>query len=610
MAVRFDEYNADVVRKQIAPNTTNTKDIKGKPAPRSNLKAVEDLTAPPGVKRFEISSGGAGTTTAKSGQTGGATARASSPDNLSFRIEGVIPHSVDLERNSFRKPDTCKIDIRFVDLPFDPRVMRSIAVDVYIGTVSAEEFAAGIAGGSRDASTGGTEPLNVVADGYIDENGNQRSNLRFEGWVDAYEMKWSKDGDQIVSLECRDSTALLMLIDVPTKGSVDKDKPIDEAVADYLSQFPMLEGLIIEYRPQGARDADTPPRLGKLLAKTAFQPHIGPAPAKGGGAAGGENLNVWDYLTDIAGAIGHTIRVEGRLIIIQRLRDILDGQAERRPDDPYRTRKLKSRDYPNRTMIFGRNILNLTVRKEFMKKAPTNIQINVYSTRRKKLLRARFPEKADAQQVIARPGADTTDTKWTVLPGPPGIEDEKVLKWIAEDVYNSLGRNEVQIELDTENLSSFGGGNEDPDLLDMLPGDTIELLVNHDEDYSTANELTTKSSIYERNREMMKLLGYDDGTAAGYAKAYTDKNFQRLFRLREAKFTWSAEEGISIAMQLANYIEARANRPAVDGPQAATNSALAKQEAQRQQALKRQKTSAVTIPGIPGLQGGLPIAKK
>ncbi len=591
LAVRFDEYGLDVVRKAIAPGTKNTKSFRGNPSPRGPLKAIEDLSAPPGVKRFEIA-GNAGVASTPS-QVGGGTVRGSSPDQLTFRIEGIIPQTAEVDRNSFRKADQCKIDIRFVDLPFDPRVMRSIAVDVFIGTLTEDEYAAGISGAVRPTGNGGQEPLNVIPDTYLDDNGNQRSNLRFEGWADAYEMKFSKEGDQIVSLECRDSTHLLTLIDVPSAGTIDKEKPIDEAIADYLSQFPMLEGLIVEYRPYGPRDAETPPRLGKVLAGTSFQPQLGPAPAKGGASTGGDNMNVWDFLTDIAGAIGHTIRIEGRVIIIQRLRDILNGHSERRPDDPYRTRRLPSRDYENRTMIYGRNVNDLSVRKEFTKKSPTNIEIRCYNARRKKVLVARFPEKGDEQAVIARPGADTNDKKWTVIP-VSGIEDEKILKWIAEDVYNSLGRNEVQIDCSTDNLASFGGGNSDPDLLDMLPGDTVEVLVNHDEDYSTANELATKSAIYDRNREMMQFLGFDAETAAGYATAYTNANFQRLYRVRELKLQWSASDGVAIAMQLANYIEARADRVSDDGPQAVSNSPLAKQDAQRKSA-GRKNVSSTTI---------------
>lgn len=606
LTLRFDEYALDVVRKTIKPGTTDTKDIRGKPSPRGKLRAVETDA---GVSAAEIGGSRAKRfviTDQSPKTTGPGYQQSSSPDNLTFAIRGIIPKSVDWKQNGVRKADTCKITIRSIDLPIDPRVVRSCAIALYLGCIPAEVFADGIAGAQRVEGNGDLVPLNVLPDDFTDVNGVQRSNLRFDGWVDGWEMQWSQEGEQYVVLECRDATHLLTLLDHPSGASVDPKKPIDEAIAEYLAQFPSMEGTVVEYRPNGIRDDETPPRLGKVLAGTSFQPHLGPPPAKGGGSAGGDNLNIWDYLTDVCGAIGHTIRVEGHMIVIQRLRDLLDGKAQKRDSDPYKPRHLPSRDYDNRAFIYGRNVLDLKVRKEFTKKAPTNIEVRCYNPRRKKVLAARFPEDSDNAALIARVGADSNDKKWSVIP-VSGIESEDVLKWIAEDVYNSLGRNELLVTIKTVNLASFGGGDQDPDLLDMRVGDTIEILVNHEEDYNVNTEMAAKLAIFEKNRELMRKLGFEDELARAYAKAFTDANFQRLFRVKEVSTTWDTEDGIAFEIVAANYIEARADRPSDPNAKPVTSSALAKSEADRKAAAR---DAPKPVPGGVQQSGGITVIRK
>jgi hypothetical protein len=248
-------------------------------------------------------------------------------------------------------------------------------------------------------------------------------------------------------------------------------------------------------------------------------------------------------------------------VVIERLRDLFDGAATKRSNDPYTARDLPSRKYEYRTFIYGRNVLSLKGRKTFTEQTPTNIEVRCYNPRRKKVLVARFPDtKAGGKaQVAARPGDNTSDKKWKVIP-VSGIEDEETLKNIAEEVYNSIGRNEVLFEIRTHNLASFGGDNSDPDLLDCKPGDTIEILVNHDEDFNTNTAQAEQLAVYERNVQLLQKMGFEDELAGAVARAFTDRNFQRVFRVKELNTTWSTDEGVSFEIMVANYIEARAGK--------------------------------------------------
>lgn len=552
LTIRFEEFELEAIRKTLPKK--DAKNLRGISTERDKLRAVPDPDAPDGIKRFIITAGSSPTATFSAAD---GSAKPRSADGLTFDIKGIIPKAAEWKQNGVRTADQLTLTIRYIDMPFDPRIIRSCAVDYYLGCVPAGDWAAGIAGSTRTTDSNNVEPLNVVADTYVDSNGRQRSNSRFQGWVDNWDMDWSPEGEQIIKLECRDSTHLFTLVDAPSGATINPKLPVDQAVAEYLAQFPTFEGVIVEYRPSGAEI----PVFENVMAGTAYQPDIGPPVAKGGGAGGGEKLNVWDYLTDLAGTIGHIIRIEGRVVIIQRLRELLDGRAEKRQDDPYQPRELPSRTYQYRTMIYGRNILKLKGRKEFTAKAPTNIEVRCYNPRRKKVLVARFPDvKAGGkEQSIARPGDGTSDKKWRVIP-VAGIEDEQTLKDIAEEVYNSIGRNEVTFDLVTENMASFGGGEEDPDLLDCKPGDTIEILVNHDEEFNTNTAQAEQLAVVEKNVQLLQSMGFDGEMAQAVATAMTNRNFQRIFRVKEMATTWDAEQGVSFDMIVANYIEARADK--------------------------------------------------
>jgi hypothetical protein len=309
----------------------------------------------------------------------------------------------------------------------------------------------------------------------------------------------------------------------------------------------------VEYRPAELPRGDVP-TLKKALANTAHVPDLGP-PSKGGGD--GEDDSVWDYLDTIVGAIGHTIRVEGTDIIIQRARSLFDGRSLPRLGDTYQPRNLKSGRYEVRTFIWGRNITELKVAHEYTRAEAKGIEVRSYSPRRKSTNIARFPELND-RPTHPLPG-DKGDAHWKVVRVAPGIEDPVTLKRVAEDVYNNLFRNELQVNLKTRNLSSFGGDGSDPDVLDMRPGDNFQVLVARGENESVQGifEGDDPNKLVER----LTGMGYTSAFANAYALTYLSSGFQTIYRAREIGVTWDTEDGIAIELTGHNYIEVRVDKP-------------------------------------------------
>lgn len=500
-----------------------------------------------------------------------------SQDARTFVIDGVIPRNAQVMRNGIRTADTLSLEIQFRDMPIDPRAVRACAVEYFLGTIPAADFQRGIEGEIRSSSTssGVGLPWNVVPDHWTDASGKQRSNLRFEGWVDSWQAMWSEGDAPIVRLECTDNTRLLLEQDAGPKLTVDPRLPLDRAFAEYLANYPQFRGLSIEYRPGGA----TVPVLEDALMKTKYRPKLGPAASGGSG-----QLKVWDYLTDVAGSIGHTLRMEGTTVVIQRVRTMYDARAFGRSDDPFIAmggRELPSgRILPNRLYVYGRNIADMTFTRKFVAVAPQNVEVRSYDTGTKRTLVARFPLPGDRQKRLS-PG-ESSDQVWKVKI-VEGIRDEPTLRIIAQGIYEALTRNEIEAAFSTKNMGSLGGSNLDPDALDVLPGDAIDVEVLRspygEDDESTINEI--QEAMTTRAAEFLEQLGFDPEFAAAYQLVIDNIGIQTTFRVRTLGLDWDAEtEGVTLDFDCVNYIEVRADKD-LDPSEQITVEQTAGQEPQR-----------------------------
>lgn len=478
-----------------------------------------------------------------------------SSDGLTHVIGGVIPKQFDWKQNGFRTADELKLTIRTADLPIDPRCLRAIAVEFYLGTLTPMQFAMGIRGLTRAAvlspgAPNASEPLNIVPDTYVGPRGEDRTNQRFLGWVDKWKAGWSMD-EPVIELECRDNTQLFMNQLAPAKLVVSAKDPLDKAIAVYLSNFPQFAGMTVEYV---GVEGEPAPSLDKVLSGVAFRPALGPQPS-----GGDDDLVVWDYLTDVCGALGFSIYVEGLRVIIARPATLLGGVVSNRSTDPYTTRKLPSGAFPARALIYGKNVEGLEITRDFANKETKNIELRCYNVRRKQLMVSRFPSK-DARIVTSTPGDKAAENKWNIVK-VHGIESQAHLDQMAEDYFNGRNRSEIECVVKTKNLASFGGGNADPDLLDLKAGDAIEILIDR-AGGSTPAEAEANLTAPSANEKMLTDLGYSKDFATAYAITYLNAGFQRLYRVREMSVTGDLDSGVSFEIRACNFIQVRGEAPA------------------------------------------------
>lgn len=151
-----------------------------------------------------------------------------------------------------------------------------------------------------------------------------------------------------------------------------------------------------------------------------------------------------------------------------------------------------------------------------------------------------------------------------------GIRDVKILRRIAKDIYEELGRGEMGGSCETESLASFGGDNQDPDLIHLKPGDTVELLTDVrllSSQLPLVNEFTDhQRRSFEEEVAAINLRLGDEKLARAIVATNRAFGLQRFFRVANVKFRWSANSGISIAFDYQNYVEARNLEPLPANP--------------------------------------------
>jgi hypothetical protein len=470
---------------------------------------------------------------------------ASSSDGRTHEIGPIVPVRFSVNRNGIRTADTCTLEFHFEDMPIDPRVIRSCAVEVYLGTITQEAYERQL--GKRET------PLPAS---WIDAAGRKRSNRRFQGWADEWRVSHRKGAISTVTIEATDNTRILLDQGAPPKLVVAADKPIDEAVADYLANFPQFRGFRVAYLPAGTEV----PKLSAALAKTAFKPKLGPVPSggAGGGAGGTAKVMVFDYLTDIAGTLGLIVRVQDTTIIFQRPRTLYAASFSGRPDDPFTGRILPSgREVPTRLYLAGRNIDDLEFNRKLTRFAPFNVEVRCFSPKLGRTLIARFPSTKEERQTHLVPG-DSAEQRW-IVQTVSGVESESALRAIAQGLYEQMGRQEMGSRFATISLASFGGGNMDPDTLDIQAGDAVQVEIarsNHHRDASVDTTGKIEDENANRAAEYMRERGFSEGFVKAYGRAMR-QGFLSIFRVKTLALNYDAEQGVSFDFETTNFREIR-----------------------------------------------------
>lgn len=532
-------------------------------------------------------------------------------DSLS-RVFNVQPRSSTVTLETYRRASTFSMEFDYSRIPIDPRLLRSAAIEIYLDAVPPPQFADGMIAGTPAGTPGAQPRLGTLTP--------SPDNLLFVGTIDEWEAEHDSEGSW-VKIEGRDLRAIFL--DSPADSALFQDldvsKPIDDVVRQILARHPMGEAFrdavkAVEW-PNGkipspyTKDGVTRVRIP---ADTTINPKSGnvrPTPK-----ADPNQINFWDLITQYCYLVGAIPYFHGPELRIRPVRPLYETveKAGFDPNVPTPFKNGSQRDilegdppvmvpYGIRKMVFGRNVGKVRIKRRFNGYRPRVIECVSLDTSSKnrgadKLLLAAWDGTQD-------PWDDGTGigtvkkrnnqhhkpkyVKTNVSPSGfrseaevlrvsvPGVRDVTRLREIAKAIFEEIGRGEISGYCETRDLASYAavegqGGNDDPDLLRLRPGDPIEFLTDATAfrpDSPVAHELVSQvaAPFAEVVERIAHSLGGAQPTQGDYnfarvlvASSRKMADIQSFFRVTTARFTFD-QGGLSINFDFQNYVEARFN---------------------------------------------------
>lgn len=248
-----------------------------------------------------------------------------------------------------------------------------------------------------------------------------------------------------------------------------------------------------------------------------------------------------------------------------------------------------------RFLVWGDNLKRMKTSRKFGRvKAPAVrvVSFNPDAPANQRVMVAQFPTTPIGSGAVSasgtgrgRPGKGHLPTQEVITKVVRSIRDPAMLKQIAVSMYHAIARHEVSVQIETDELSSYidptrpESHNENPDLLRLRPGTPCRVMVARkivDPASSASSTATdTLSSLFERrsNPAFLRKALFDSATARGVLsargkekledalrkieQAYQTARLTDWFFCRVVNIDWSVEDGISLSMEMANFVEAR-----------------------------------------------------
>lgn len=510
---------------------------------------------------------------------------AGTADKLSH-VTARIPKSATIELGSYRQGGKFSLAFEWKDLPIDPRLFRACGVEIHVGAVNPEDFGTGMV--------------------RLEEGGRRKSILRttrdtlsLVGVADEPVVRHGRDGSE-VTIEGRDQVAILADSPIAPKmlANLDLREPIHVVVAQIVAHHPYADQFIVT-----ANEDDWPG--GKVTAPgdreklTRVRRGADGEGAKAAPAAETSSVSFWDLIVNYCNLVGAVPYFDSYgFLRIRPGRSLYDHLKQEKNFDPRvatpfldgRSRTVDLGQGPRgityRRMIFGRNVKELTFRRKLGGVKPRVVEVISLDTSSAtrgegKLLIAQWPpkdgdERNEAARVSGIAPSGKSGESNVIRISRPGIRSLKQLTEIAKDLFEEIMRHEVSGTVETDDLASFGGTNEDPDLTRLRPGDPVELLFD-------------AGPLRRQNPHVAEVLdhhrrGFDEEVAAiaerigdeDLARAIvgTARNaipeLQTVFRVGNVRQTWNAtadgQAALSISFDFSNYIEARSGVTPSTGP--------------------------------------------
>lgn len=466
------------------------------------------------------------------------------PDDLTV-VGTILPMSARIERNSTATADTATVSIAFADAPIDPRILRAAAIELVVGIVPAADYEAGMERGERRRDGSLRSVVEASGDGTL------RGATRFCGFVDDWTTEYDGEAGDVITLECRDASAQLRDMMLPSGASIDLTLPLDEGVRRFLETVSATtRGVRVLWEASG--DPPTPeqamprrlrPRRGRVARRA---------------RRGGESMSLWDHIQDVVRGQGFMPMVRGWDVVITDPRTLYSAADAKR-------------------MVYGRNLSNLSFSRRLGGVKVPTIEVRCFDAERGRTLWARYPV-ASSQRASGVLNVDEQPQPTRANEVPPsganpdegvrvmlvsGYNDPSVLERVARSVFEGIGRQEIKGSFVTNDVWSYGAEPDDADLLSLEAGAPVELLLARstgtaDETAGSNASLAQLQAMDRRRRsDYMVGLGWSRTVAERFAALQDATGFQTVFRTDELSVAFDSEEGLKMTVAFINYITVR-----------------------------------------------------
>lgn len=532
-------------------------------------------------------------------------------DSLS-RVINVQPRNANVTLETYRRASTFSLEFDYARVPIDPRLLRSAAIEIYLDSVPEAAFAEGMIGGTPAGVPSKQPRLGTLVP--------TPENLLFVGTVDEWTSEHSDDGSW-VKLEGRDLRAIFL--DSPADSALfqnlDVSKPIDEVVKQILARHPMGEAFRHAVKPVEWPNGKVPSPYTKdgvtrvrIPADTNVNPKTGGV--RGTPKADPNQINYWDLITQYCYLVGAIPYFHGPELRIRPARTLYETVEKTGFDPQYPTpfkdgtnRDVLEGDPPMsvpfgiRKLVFGRNVGKVRLKRRFNGYRPRIVECVSLDTSSKnrgadKLLLAGWDGMQDPWDdgtgvgMVKKRNNQHHKPKYVktnVSPSGfrseaevlrvsvPGVRDVNRLREIAQAIFEEIGRGEISGYCETRDLSSFAvvegqGGNGDPDMLRLRPGDPIEFLTDTTAfraESPIAHELVqqAQASFADVVEGIARRLGGAQPSQGDYnfarvivATSRKMADIQSFFRVTAVRYSFD-NNGLGINFDFQNYVEARFN---------------------------------------------------
>jgi hypothetical protein len=270
-----------------------------------------------------------------------------------------------------------------------------------------------------------------------------------------------------------------------------------------------------------------------------------------------QNTSYWDVMYKLATRHGCILFVRGLDVVLTKPKNLAD----------IATADIKK-------LAWGNNLESLKLTRHLGKEKVPRIVITGFDPKSRKTLVVEYPgSRLERKHAEFKPGGARTTTTEKIGHRPKktkkkkttaplkvtdeyqiipvyGISDARVLKEMAETLYHLRGRGERKVIAVTRDLEDM----EESSIMDLSAGDAVDIEFT---EFDPAFQRYLSDGKVSETAKVQDLIarGYNADIAATIASNFTLlMGERRPLRVQEVTYEWDAENGLSVELELIDFI--------------------------------------------------------